>query len=142
MAREAFDEATSYLLTIIALIALLGDLAGIAGPSKAPGVLSAVSRQEKRQSLARASIMIGIIVLTVGGINDGVFSAVQAAGIGAALTLGVTIMRRKLNRGNTRAVFDSTLRATGPVYLIVFDAFVFKTFAGFTSYTFVLSSWV
>ncbi|MBT8154642.1 TRAP transporter large permease [Epibacterium ulvae] len=111
-------------------------------PSKAPTVSSDVTRAEKWASLGRASIMIGIIFLTVGGIYSGVFSAVEAAGIGAALTLIVTAMRRKLTLKNTKNVFGSTLRATGSVYLILFGAFVFKTFVGFTSVTFVLSSWV
>jgi tripartite ATP-independent transporter DctM subunit len=111
-------------------------------PSKAPTVASDVTRAEKWASLGRASIMIGIIALTVGGIYSGVFSAVEAAGIGAALTMLVTILRRKMTWDNTRAVFDSTLRATGSVYLILFGAFVFKTFVGFTQITFVLSAWV
>ncbi|WP_342074928.1 TRAP transporter large permease [Yoonia sp. SS1-5] len=111
-------------------------------PSKAPAMSSEVTSAEKWNSLGRASVMIGIIVLTVGGIYSGVFSAVEAAGIGAALTLVVTMLRGKLSWENTRTVFDSTLRATGSVYLILFGAFVFKTFIGFTSVTFVLSSWV
>lgn len=111
-------------------------------PSKAPSVSSDVTRREKWNSLGRASIMIGIIILTVGGIYGGVFSAVEAAGIGAALTMVVTILRGQMTWKNTQDVFGSTLRATGSVYLILFGAFVFKTFVGFTSVTFVLSSWV
>lgn len=111
-------------------------------PSKAPTVSATVTRREKINSLGRASVMIGIIFLTVGGIYSGVFSAVEAAGIGAAITLVVTMLRRKMTWDNTKSVFDSTLRATGSVYMILFGAFVFKTFIGFTSVTFVLSSWV
>lgn len=111
-------------------------------PSKAPALSSDVDRSEKWASLGRASVMIGIILLTVGGIYGGVFSAVEAAGIGAALTLVVTGIRRQITLGNMKEVFSSTLRATGSVYLILFGAFIFKTFVGFTSVTFVLSSWV
>lgn len=111
-------------------------------PSKAPALSSDVTRAEKWNSLGRASIMIGIIVLTVGGIYGGVFSAVEAAGVGAALTMVVALLRRKLTWVNIQSVFGSTLRASGSVYLILFGAFVFKTFIGFTSVTFFLSSWV
>ena len=111
-------------------------------PSKAPALSADVDRSEKWASLGRASVMIGIIFLTVGGIYGGVFSAVEAAGIGAALTLLVTAIRRKITVENMKEVCSSTLRATGSVYLILFGAFIFKTFVGFTSVTFVLSSWV
>ncbi|MBT8474276.1 MAG: TRAP transporter large permease [Alphaproteobacteria bacterium] len=111
-------------------------------PSKAPTVSADVSRAEKWRSLGRASVMIGIIVVTVGGIYGGVFSATEAAGIGAALTLLATIVRKKLNWDTVREVFQSTLRATGSVYLILFGAFVFKTFVGFTAVTFALSAWI
>lgn len=111
-------------------------------PSKAPTVSSDITRAEKWNSLGRASIMIGIIGLTVGGIYGGVFSAVEAAGVGAALTMIVALLRRKLTWTNIHTVFGSTLRASGSVYMILFGAFVFKTFIGFTSVTYFLSSWV
>ncbi|WP_342078646.1 TRAP transporter large permease [Yoonia sp. SS1-5] len=111
-------------------------------PTKAPSVSADVSRAEKWHSLARASVMIGIIAVTVGGIYAGVFSATEAAGIGALLTLVVTILRGKLTWENAKQVFQSTLRATGSVYLILFGAFVFKTFVGFTAVTYSLSAWV
>ncbi|WP_171133435.1 MULTISPECIES: TRAP transporter large permease [unclassified Ruegeria] len=111
-------------------------------PSKAPSLSEDVDRREKWVSLGRASVMVGIILLTVGGIYGGAFSAVEAAGIGAALTLVVTALRGKCTLQAMNEVFSSTLRATGSVYLILFGAFIFKTFVGFTSITFVLSSWV
>ncbi|WP_171231117.1 TRAP transporter large permease [Ruegeria sp. HKCCA6707] len=111
-------------------------------PSKAPSLSEDVDRREKWGSLGRASVMVGIILLTVGGIYGGAFSAVEAAGIGAALTLVVTALRGKCTLQAMNEVFSSTLRATGSVYLILFGAFIFKTFVGFTSITFVLSSWV
>ncbi len=111
-------------------------------PSKAPTVSATITGADKLRSLGRALTMIGIIGITVGGIYAGVFSAVEAAGIGALLTLLVTIKRGTLTWDNTKHVFESTLRATGAVYLILFGAFVFKTFVGFTSITYVLSAWV
>lgn len=111
-------------------------------PSKAPSVASGVSRAEKWASLRRASVMVGIIAVTVGGIYGGVFSATEAAGIGAFLALIVTALRGKMTWANMHDVFASTLKATGTVYLILFGAFVFKTFVGFTAVTGSLSAWV
>jgi len=39
-------------------------------------------------------------------------------------------------------VFTSTLRASGTLFMILFGAFVFKTFVGFTGITFTLAEWV
>jgi TRAP-type C4-dicarboxylate transport system permease large subunit len=71
-----------------------------------------------------------------------VFSAVEAAGVGAFLALIVTMIRRALTIDNMREVTLSTLKSTGTVFLILFGAFVFKTFVGFTGITFALTQWV
>ncbi|MDA0787067.1 MAG: TRAP transporter large permease subunit, partial [Proteobacteria bacterium] len=63
-------------------------------------------------------------------------------GIGAALAFVVTIIRRALTWPNMKDVFNSTLRASGTLFMILFGAFVFKTFVGFTGITFALSTWV
>ena len=111
-------------------------------PKMAPLSGSTASTGERVGSLRRASWIIGIVLLTIGGIYTGVFSAVEAAGIGAFLALLVTIIRGKLTMANARDVITSTLKSTGTVFLILFGAFVFKTFVGFTGVTFSLTQWV
>ena len=111
-------------------------------PDKAPQSASAAPMGERIVAMGRASWIVGIIVLTIGGIYTGVFSAVEAAGIGAFLALLVTIMRRKLSWANVQDVVKSTLKSTGTVFLILFGAFVFKTFVGFTGVTNTLTMWV
>ncbi|GAA6210229.1 TRAP transporter large permease [Cognatishimia sp. WU-CL00825] len=110
--------------------------------SKAPMAGAEVSLAEKWKALWKSSTILGIIFLTIGGIYAGVFSATEAAGFGAFLAFLVTLYRRKMTRANIANVFGQTLRATGTVYLILFGAFVFKTFVGFTGVTYALSSWV
>lgn len=111
-------------------------------PEKAPQAAAAEPFGERMASLGRASWIVGIIVLTIGGIYTGVFSAVEAAGVGAFLALLVTIIRGKLTWQNAKDVVASTLKSTGTVFLILFGAFVFKTFVGFTGVTFALTQWV
>lgn len=94
------------------------------------------------KSLGRAGWILGIILVTIGGIYAGVFSAIEAAGIGALLALIVTIIRGAVTWPNMVDVFTSTLRASGTLFLILFGAFVFKTFVGFTGITFTLAEWV
>ncbi|MFV2002801.1 MAG: TRAP transporter large permease [Paracoccaceae bacterium] len=111
-------------------------------PEKAPQSVEKSALGARIRSLGRAGWIIGIIVLTIGGIYTGVFSAVEAAGVGAFLALLVTIMRRALGWNNIVEVISSTLKSTGTVFLILFGAFVFKTFVGFTGIPFAMTQWV
>jgi tripartite ATP-independent transporter DctM subunit len=94
------------------------------------------------RALGRAGWIIGIIVLTIGGIYAGIFSAIEAAGIGAGLSMIVTVIRGQHTRANISHVIQSTLSSTGTVFLILFGAFVFKSFIGFTGLAYDLSLWV
>ena len=76
------------------------------------------------------------------GALAGVFSAIDAAGVGAIMALLVAILRRALNWANIKDVTSSTLKSTGSVFLILFRAFVFKTFVGFNDLPFKMSAWV
>ena len=111
-------------------------------PAKAPAGTEKEPLSVRLRSLARAGWIIGIIVLTIGGIYTGVFSAVEAAGIGACLALLVTVFRGAATWTNMNEVFASTLKSSGTVFMILFGAFVFKTFIGFTGITYSLSLWV
>ncbi|MEM7464892.1 MAG: TRAP transporter large permease [Pseudomonadota bacterium] len=111
-------------------------------PEKAPNMAEADTISDRWKAMGRASWIIGIILITIGGIYTGVFSAVEAAGIGAFLAAIVTAIRRQFTWANTVEVFASTLKASGTVFMILFGAFVFKTFIGFTGVTYSLSLWV
>ena len=111
-------------------------------PDKAPGNAGRSDLTERFAAARRAGWIVGIIVLTIGGIYTGVFSAVEAAGIGAALALIVTGIRGQITAKSMREVFASTLKSSGTVFMILFGAFVFKTFMGFTGITYALSLWV
>ena len=111
-------------------------------PDKAPKSAQREPIGRRFVALGKASWITGIIVLTIGGIYTGVFSAVEAAGIGAALALAVTVIRGKLNLKSISEVTASTLKSTGTVFLILFGAFVFKTFIGFTGVPFAMAQWV
>ncbi len=111
-------------------------------PDKAPRSAVVIPLAERLIALGRAGWIIGIIVVTIGGIYGGVFSAVEAAGIGAMLAFLVSVLRRSLNRRTLQDVFLSTLRSSGTLFLILFGAFVFKSFVGFTGIAFAMSQWV
>jgi TRAP-type C4-dicarboxylate transport system permease large subunit len=58
----------------------------------------------------------------------GVFSAVEAAGIGAFLAFLVTLIRKSLNRESVIEVLGHTLRSTATTFYILIGAFVFTPF--------------
>lgn len=111
-------------------------------PDRAPLVETPDDTATRLRATLRSGWIVGIIVLTIGGIYLGVFSAVEAAGIGAALALVVTAIRGKLTWPNMVDVASGTLRSSATVFMILFGAFVFKTFIGFTGVTYQLSLWV
>ena len=111
-------------------------------PDKAPHTAKIVPFADRFKSILRAGWILGIIALTIGGIYSGIFSAVEAAGVAAFLALVVTAIRGSLNWKNMVEVFSSTLKSCGTLFLILFGAFVFKTFIGFTLITYEMSLWV
>ena len=111
-------------------------------PARAPRSGEPASWPARFTALARAAWIAGIIVATIGGIYAGVFSAVEAAGVGTFLTFAAAAARRTLTLRAVADVLTSTLRATGTAFLILFGAFVFKTFVGFTEIMFTVSGWV
>lgn len=128
------------MLTTLFIIAIW--IVVLRNPEKAPSAADPVPLKQRFQAMSRASAIVSIIVITIGGIYLGVFSAVEAAGVGAALAFVITYFRGQLTRANLIEVFSSTLKSTGTVFLILFGAFVFKSFIGFSNVTYDLSLWV
>ena len=128
------------LLTILFIFTIW--LVVLRNPSLAPQIVESVSIQERIALAARSLWIVGIILITIGGIYLGIFSAVEAAGIGASLTFLTALVRGALDRSKIKDVVLNTLQSTGAIFLIVFGAFVFKTFIGFTQVTLHLAQWV
>ena len=111
-------------------------------PALAPTSTDRDTFEHRIRLLGRAGWIIGIILVTIGGIYAGVFSAIEAAGIGAILAFAVTFFRKALSWENIKEVTTSTLKSTGTVFLILFGAFVFKTFVGFTGLPLKITDWI
>ena len=111
-------------------------------PNKAPRVEASIPWRESLKITARALWVLCIIIVTIGGIYAGIFSAVEAAGVGALLTLIAALGRRRLNWKSLTETVHATLKASGTAFLVLLGAFVFKVFLGFTGIAFVASEWV
>lgn len=87
---------------------------------------------ERRRSLWRATPLMAIVVIVLGGIYTGWFTPVEAASIGAMLTLGLTIARGKFTwKAMVGCVLD-TIKTFAFVYLIIIGAFLFNPFLALT----------
>lgn len=97
-------------------------------PELAPTTLDPPPMSERFAALGRAFWIISIISVTIGGIYMGVFSAVEAAGIGAFLSFLVALLRKAVTLETMKDVLQSTLRSTATTFFILMGAFIFTPF--------------
>ncbi len=86
----------------------------------------------KTKTLRRSGVIVGIVVVTIGGIYLGIFTPVEAAGVGAFLTFMMALYRRSLDWRKLRFVLLQTLQTTATVFMILIGAFVFIPFMALT----------
>ena len=87
---------------------------------------------ERFKSLWRASAMVGIIVVTIGGIYSGFFTAGEAAGVGAFLAFLLALARRAVNKESLTTTLLQTVRTSAFAFLILIGAHVFNPFLALT----------
>ena len=92
--------------------------------------------------LLRALPIGGIILATIGGIYLGVFTPVEAAGAGAAMTLIVALVRRRLQWRGFVEVLSETLQTTGLCFMILIGAMVFAPFVALSGLPALVAEWV
>ena len=87
---------------------------------------------ERLWLFGRAAPLLGVIVVTIGGIYLGAFTPVEASGIGAGLVILLALLSRSLSpRGFVKAVRD-TVRTSAMLYMIVIGANVLNPFLAIT----------
>jgi tripartite ATP-independent transporter DctM subunit len=111
---------TGLFIIAIAIVTKLWPDLGPAGPK--------TEFAERLRSLWRATAMVSIVLITIGGIYAGVFTPVEAAGVGAFLALAVAAYRRTLNSESVKFIVLQTLRTTATVFMILIGAHVFVPF--------------
>ena len=122
---------TLFIIAIMISVRLKPELAPFVGEPAPLGV--------RFRALGRSSAIVGIIVVSIGGIYAGIFSAIEAAGVGASLAFLVALARRTINASALSSATKQTLTACGSIFYILFGAFVFKTFVAFTGIPMVLA---
>ena len=84
--------------------------------------------------------MVGVIVVSIGGIYAGVFTPTEAAGIGAFLVFLVAVARREMSLGTLRRVLVETVRTSAMTYLILIGAHIFAPFLALTHLPSILAA--
>lgn len=110
------------LLTLLFIIAIQWVVRR--NPEAAP-ISERSTHKEKIDALFGAIPVLSVILMTIGGIYTGIFTPMEAAGVGAFLTLVFTITRKKLSVQVASSVILKTLQTTGLVFLILIGAHVF-----------------
>ena len=87
---------------------------------------------ERARAVVRSTSLVGIVFVVLGGIYLGVFTPVEAAAIGAFLTMALTAVRRKLTWAVLQFCVLETIKTFAFVYLIVIGAFLFNPFLAVT----------
>lgn len=80
----------------------------------------------------RAAPLLGVIIISIGGIYLGVFTPVEAAGIGAGLVLIMALFTGKLNWSTGSKAVGDTVRTTAMLFLIIIGAAVLNPFLSMT----------
>ena len=96
-------------------------------PEIAPG-RDAFRLREFLGALKGGVAVMALFVLVIGGIYTGVFTATEAAAVGAVLTFAVTLFRGRLRGGAIWAVAAETTRAVALIYLLIVGALVMSFF--------------
>jgi C4-dicarboxylate transporter, DctM subunit len=73
-----------------------------------------------------------LILVVLGGISFGVFTATEAAAVGAGLAFACAIMRRALTREVLETTLMETASTTGMIYVIIVGAGLFGYFIAVT----------
>lgn len=117
------------LLTVlfISTIALISWIDPNAGPRGAT-----VPWRERFARLWGALPLLSVIALSIGGIYAGVFTPVEAAGVGALLIFVFALVGRRLTWAATIEVFLDTVKTSTMLYMIVIGASVFSPFLAMT----------
>ncbi|MEW6667178.1 MAG: TRAP transporter large permease subunit [Thermodesulfobacteriota bacterium] len=126
-------EAIFYILTIYVLCKVNPDL----GP---PGPAS--SFREKVISLKDTWGILVLFLLVIGGIYVGLFTATEAAGVGAFGALLLGFFRRKLTRAKLLNALNDACKNTAMLMLMLMGADIFSYFLTMSQIPFLLSDFV
>jgi len=111
-------------IVVIMIVTQLNPAQGPSGP--------ATSAAEKLWATLRSLPLIGVILVSIGGIYLGVFTPVEAAGVGATLVSVMALSTGAVRLSKLPEILLETVTMTAMLYLIIIGAHVFGPFLALT----------
>jgi C4-dicarboxylate transporter DctM subunit len=124
---------TLYVAAIVpSILAILLHFAAIAAytrarPNDAPAG-DLMPWAERVRELARGWAVLLLILIVLGGISFGVFTAVEGAAVGAALAFMFALLRRSLDAETFKQTLIDVASTTAMIYVIIIGASLFGYF--------------
>ncbi|WP_353475703.1 TRAP transporter large permease (plasmid) [Salipiger sp. H15] len=87
---------------------------------------------EKFRISAEAWPLFGVILVSIGGIYLGVFTPVEASGIGAGLVILLALVQRRIDWAGFKDAVLDTLKTSAMLYMVVIGANVLNPFLAIT----------
>ncbi len=100
-------------------------------PEQGPAGLKCNIKDKLRSSL-QATPLLSVILVSIGGIYIGIFTPVEAAGVGAFMVTLMAFIARKVSVKDLSSILLNTINTTAMLYLIVIGAHVFGPFLALT----------
>lgn len=100
-------------------------------PDSAPSAQK-VDWREMGRAFRRGSTVIGLFVLVMGGIYMGIFTATEAASVGAVAAFVIALYRGKLKGEAFWNVMGETASITAMIYALIIGGLTFSFFVGIT----------
>ena len=100
-------------------------------PSEGP-VGPRTDMRQKLLSTVHSLPLVGVILVSIGGIYLGVFTPVEAAGVGATLVTLLALSTRAVLFSQVPSILIETVTMTAMLYLIIIGAHVFGPFLALT----------
>lgn len=97
-------------------------------PSLAPVREVKAPLAEKISTLKGVWPILGLFIISVGGIYAGIFTPTEAAGIGAFGAFMFALITKRLNVKNIRSSLDDTVRLSAMIFFILMGANMFSQF--------------
>ncbi|MCY3873808.1 MAG: TRAP transporter large permease [Rhodobacteraceae bacterium] len=113
-----------FFVLVISALTIVKPSEGPAGPGS--------TTSEKLWSTLRSLPLVGVILISIGGIYLGVFTPVEAAGIGATLVSVMALGTGAVRLNRLPGILLETVTMTAMLYLIIIGAHVFGPFLALT----------
>jgi C4-dicarboxylate transporter DctM subunit len=111
-------------------------------PSIGPSADIKTSLKQKFGSTYKFWPVIVLFIIVLGGIYAGIFTAIEAGGIGAFGAFIISVAQRKLSVKSTITSLAETSKTASIIIIMLVGAFVFNSFLAITRVPYIAGDWM